>query len=66
MRASCAEPISAFLEDPHIFQAVGHDPPADMSFFPAHEYEGHAWGMTIDLNSCVGCNACVVACQSER
>ncbi len=61
-----SEPLSAFLEDPHIFQAMGHDPPADMSLFPAHEYQGHAWGMTIDLNSCVGCNACVVACQSEN
>jgi len=49
-------PLGVFEEEPRRF-----------SLFTERTYEqGHQWGMTIDLNTCIGCNGCMVACQSEN
>ena len=37
-----------------------------LSLFPPYRYEGYAWGMSIDLNRCTGCSACVTACYAEN
>jgi len=36
------------------------------SLYPPYEYKRNAWAMAINLNSCIGCNACNTACQAEN
>jgi len=36
------------------------------TLYPQHPYNGLKWGMSIDLNACIGCGACIVGCNVEN
>ena len=56
--------LEEFHKNPEMIHEEGEE--NGPSIYPGYAYNGNAWGMSIDLNSCIGCNACVVACQSEN
>jgi MoCo/4Fe-4S cofactor protein with predicted Tat translocation signal len=41
-------------------------PEPDTTLFPNWPYPANKWGMSIDMNSCTGCNACIIACYAEN
>ncbi len=49
-------------------QDLGLSRPADNppTLYPPHVYDTYKWAMVIDNSACIGCNACVVACQAEN
>ncbi|MCL4281644.1 MAG: TAT-variant-translocated molybdopterin oxidoreductase [Flavobacteriales bacterium] len=51
-----------------VINAQDRVPATSLDLWAAHPIEevGHRWGMSIDLSSCIGCGACITACNSEN
>jgi molybdopterin-containing oxidoreductase family iron-sulfur binding subunit len=58
--------LNDYRRHPKFAQEMVEHPPLESMFNEPSYAQGYQWGMTVDLNTCVGCNACTVACQSEN
>ena len=60
------EDASAGRYHPEIYKDGEFVKPSKISLWSGHKYSQHHWGLAIDMNSCIGCGACTVACQVEN
>ena len=62
--------LEEFKKNPNFAHEHDETPPRDFSLYKDYRdlgyYQGYKWAMAIDTTKCNGCNACVVACQSEN
>src|SRR5712691_9584433 len=61
--------LEEYRKNPNFANEHEKAPPKELSLYKGEAefpYNGNKWAMAIDLNSCNGCNACVIACQSEN
>jgi Fe-S-cluster-containing dehydrogenase component len=58
--------LEEYRKEPKFAQEMVEHPPLK-SLWDEHDYsKGYQWGLAVDLNTCIGCGACTMACQSEN
>jgi MoCo/4Fe-4S cofactor protein with predicted Tat translocation signal len=65
--------LEEYKKNPSFAREMEETPDRSVTLYPNVDYSdpnynklGYAWGMTVDLGACVGCNACMIACHSEN
>ena len=61
-----ADPKEMGKEEDEDLKNFGDDYVKDATIYPYYDKPGIKWGMSIDLNTCTGCSACVIACHAEN